>query len=83
MAITRTHKVSRNGQVSIPASARSRWNTDTVVTVDMGDYVLIRPMPDDPVQSVIGKYASAGLDSDQLRVDERIGEKRREKRKRL
>src|SRR5947207_2853768 len=28
-------KVSRNGQVSIPADARARWNADRVVVVDL------------------------------------------------
>jgi bifunctional DNA-binding transcriptional regulator/antitoxin component of YhaV-PrlF toxin-antitoxin module len=32
-------KVSSNGQVSIPAEARARWNADRVVVVDLGDRV--------------------------------------------
>jgi AbrB family looped-hinge helix DNA binding protein len=49
-------KVSRNGQVSIPADARARWNTDRVVVVDLGDRVVLRPLPDDPVGALVGKY---------------------------
>lgn len=49
-------KVSRNGQVSIPADARARWNADLVVVVDLGDRVVMRPLPDDPVGEMVGKY---------------------------
>lgn len=49
-------KVSRNGQVSIPADARARWNADRVVVVDLGDRVVIRPMPADAVGELVGKY---------------------------
>lgn len=49
-------KVSRNGQVSIPADARARWQTDEVVVVDLGDRVVLRPLPKDPVGDLTGKY---------------------------
>jgi len=49
-------KVSRNGQVSIPADTRARWNTDRVVVVDLGDRVVLRPLGDDPIGELVGKY---------------------------
>jgi bifunctional DNA-binding transcriptional regulator/antitoxin component of YhaV-PrlF toxin-antitoxin module len=49
-------KVSRNGQVSIPADARARWQAERVVVVDLGDRVVVRPLPDDPIDDLIGKY---------------------------
>ncbi|MFC5333747.1 AbrB/MazE/SpoVT family DNA-binding domain-containing protein [Mycobacterium branderi] len=49
-------KVSRNGQVSIPADARARWQTDRVVVVDLGDRVVMRPLPEDPISDLAGKY---------------------------
>jgi AbrB family looped-hinge helix DNA binding protein len=49
-------KVSRNGQVSIPADARARWNAERVIVVDLGDRVVVRPLPADPVGDLIGKY---------------------------
>ena len=49
-------KVSSNGQVSIPADARARWGADRMVVVDLGDRLVMRPLPDDPVGAVIGKY---------------------------
>lgn len=56
MSTSYVMKVSRNGQVSIPADARARWNADRVVVVDLGDRVVVRPLPDDPVGELVGKY---------------------------
>jgi bifunctional DNA-binding transcriptional regulator/antitoxin component of YhaV-PrlF toxin-antitoxin module len=53
-------KVSAGGQVTIPADARSRWNADRVVVVDLGDHVVVRPMPPEPISSLRGKYAGRG-----------------------
>jgi len=44
-------KISSNGQVSIPAEARARWNADRVVVVDLGDRVVLRPFPESPSAS--------------------------------
>ena len=44
--------VSRNGQVSIPAGARARWNTRQVVVVDLGDRVVMRPAPEQPIDDL-------------------------------
>ncbi|MGI8493124.1 MAG: hypothetical protein ACR2KC_06625 [Acidimicrobiales bacterium] len=59
--------VSRNGQVSIPAEARSRWNTRRVIVVDLGDRVVMRPVSDQPVEELEGKYRGRGPSSDQSR----------------
>jgi len=64
-------KVSQNGQVSIPADTRSRWDSSRVVIVDLGDRIVIRPLPDDPVGSLRGKYSGIGPDSDKSRQIER------------
>ena len=59
--------VSRNGQVSIPAATRARWQADKVVVVDLGDHVVIRPASADPVAELQGKYAGRGPSSDSVR----------------
>lgn len=59
--------VSRNGQVSIPAEARSRWNTRRVVVVDLGDRVVMRPLSDEPLGDLEGKYRGRGPSSDRAR----------------
>ena len=63
-------KVSSNGQVSIPAEARSRWMADRVVVVDLGDRIVMRPMPEDPVGAVVGKYQGQGPTSTRARAAE-------------
>ncbi len=60
-------KVSSNGQVSIPADARARWMTDRVVVVDLGDRIVLRPLPADPVGELRGKYRGRGPSSTQAR----------------
>lgn len=56
MSTSYVMKVSRNGQVSLPAEARSRWGAERVVVVNLGDRVVMRPLPDDPVGDLVGKY---------------------------
>jgi bifunctional DNA-binding transcriptional regulator/antitoxin component of YhaV-PrlF toxin-antitoxin module len=63
--------VSRNGQVSIPAGTRSRWNARRVVVVDLGDRVVMRPLSDQPVDDLSGKYGGRGLSTDRARKQAR------------
>jgi AbrB family looped-hinge helix DNA binding protein len=70
--------VSRNGQVSIPAETRARWNTRRVTVVDLGDRVVMRPMPEDPVAALKGKYAGRGPSTDAARAQERRATRGRE-----
>lgn len=71
MAMSYVMRVSRNGQVSIPAATRSRWGSERVVIVDLGDRIVVRPLPPDPVDSLRGKYRAVGPDSDTSRQLER------------
>jgi AbrB family looped-hinge helix DNA binding protein len=61
--------ISRNGQVSIPAAARTRWGTRKVLVVDLGDRVVMRPAADtdDGVAQLQGKYADRGPDTSTAR----------------
>lgn len=74
-------KISRNGQVSIPADARARWHAERVVAVDLGDRVVIRPLPDDPVDALVGKYAGRGPSSDRARASARSEDARHRRRR--
>jgi len=49
-------KISRNGQISIPADVRKRWNTDRVIVMDTSDGLIVRPFDPDFVSSLRGKY---------------------------
>jgi AbrB family looped-hinge helix DNA binding protein len=80
-AMSHVMKVSSNGQVSIPAAARARWNTKRVVVVDLGDRILMRPMPDDPVAAMRGKYRGRGPGSDEYRRQLRREEEEIERRR--
>jgi bifunctional DNA-binding transcriptional regulator/antitoxin component of YhaV-PrlF toxin-antitoxin module len=71
--------VSQNGQVSIPAATRARWNTRQVIVVDLGDRVVMRPLPEQPIADLEGKYRGRGPSSDQAR---RQGRRSEENRKR-
>jgi AbrB family looped-hinge helix DNA binding protein len=51
------HKITRAGQVSIPAEIRARWETSTVAIEDEGDRIVLRPVPDDPVAAFRGVFA--------------------------
>lgn len=62
MAMARRMKISKGGQLSVPAAIRARWQTDTVVMDDRGDHVLVRPVPDDPVEATFGIFAAEFAD---------------------
>lgn len=81
-AVSYVMKVSGNGQVSIPAIARARWNADRVVVVDLGDRVVVRPLLDEPVKALRGKYAGQGPDTDAVRRAARADEAGIERRRR-
>jgi bifunctional DNA-binding transcriptional regulator/antitoxin component of YhaV-PrlF toxin-antitoxin module len=73
-------KISRNGRVSIPADARARWNVDRVVVVDLGDHVVMRPLPEDAVAGLVGKYRDGPSTDDAhraARADDAAAEKRK------
>ncbi len=78
--MTYVMKVSRNGQVSIPAEARARWGADRVVVVDLGDRVVLRPVSPGGVDDLIGKYAGTGPSADAQRRAERADDQRRARR---
>ena len=81
MSTTHVMKVSSNGQVSIPAETRARWNAERVVVVDLGDRVVLRPLPVDPVADLQGKYRGRGPSSERARRQARTDEASRDLRR--
>jgi bifunctional DNA-binding transcriptional regulator/antitoxin component of YhaV-PrlF toxin-antitoxin module len=63
MAMARRMKISKGGQISVPASVRNRWQTKTVVIDDRGDHLVVRPVADDPVESTFGVFAEEFADA--------------------
>ena len=78
-------RISRGGQVSIPAAIRHRWGTSTVAMEDHGDWIVLQPAPDDPIAAAEGALAEefGEIDVKRLRQiareDERVAQARREK----
>jgi bifunctional DNA-binding transcriptional regulator/antitoxin component of YhaV-PrlF toxin-antitoxin module len=64
-------KVTRNGQVSLPAELRHRWGACSVLVIDRGDHALVRPIPDDTIASLRGAHACPGPTSEEARRAER------------
>lgn len=63
MAMARSLKISKGGQLSVPAAIRTRWQTHTVVIDDRGDHMVVRPAPDDPVKATFGIFADDFADA--------------------
>jgi AbrB family looped-hinge helix DNA binding protein len=80
MSMKRRLKISKGGQISIPAEIRHRWGTSTVALEDLGDRVVLAPAADDPVAAAEGALADAfpGLDLARLRRVAREDERRAE-----
>ena len=76
-------RVTRGGQVSIPASIRHRWGTSTITLDDLGDSIVIRPAPDDPIAAAEGALAAelAGFRERDARADARGAEAAAEARR--
>ncbi len=64
----KTAPITTGGQVSIPAEVRHRWRTRRVVIEDLGDRLVLRPVPADPIGAAIGSLASPGPSSDEMRA---------------
>lgn len=76
-------RISKGGQISIPAAVRRRWGTSTVALDDQGDRLVIEPAPDDPIAAAEGSLAGefGALDVAALRriarEDAQVAEDRR------
>ena len=68
-------KVTRNGQISLPAELRHRWQSNAVLVIDRGSYAIVRPVPDDVVAALRGAHAGSGPTSEQARAAERASDK--------
>jgi len=68
------HKITTGGQISLPASIRKRWGTRAVSVEDLGDHVVVRPLPDDPVAAARGALKGRIGPSEKLRAHARADE---------
>ena len=83
MNMKKRMKISKGGQVSIPAPIRKRWGTTTVTLEDRGEEIVLKPAPDDPVAAAAGAFAGEGrgIGLDTIRREEREAELEAEERK--
>jgi bifunctional DNA-binding transcriptional regulator/antitoxin component of YhaV-PrlF toxin-antitoxin module len=72
--------LSRNGQVSVPAEVRTRWNTRRLIVVDLGDRVVMRPASANPVKEIGGRYRGRGPSADAARRQARAADARTKRR---
>jgi bifunctional DNA-binding transcriptional regulator/antitoxin component of YhaV-PrlF toxin-antitoxin module len=70
----RAHKITTGGQISLPAKIRRRWATKNVIVEDRGDHVVVRPLPDDPIEAVAGAFAGRIGPTEKLRARARADE---------
>jgi bifunctional DNA-binding transcriptional regulator/antitoxin component of YhaV-PrlF toxin-antitoxin module len=61
-------KVSKGGQVSIPASIKNRWGTERVMIEDQGDSLVLRPLPDDPIGAALDLFGAGGPSTEEIRA---------------
>ena len=79
----RRTRISKGGQISIPASIRRRWGTSTVAVEDLGDRIVIEPAPDDLIGAAEGALAAeyGHIDLTRLRRAARSDEEAAERRR--
>ena len=83
MNMKRRVKISKGGQISIPAAIRHRWGTSTVALDDQGNRIVLEPAPDDPIAAAEGALAEefGELDLAKLRREARENEQLAEARR--
>jgi AbrB family looped-hinge helix DNA binding protein len=80
--IMRRTKITSGGQISIPSGIRHRWGTSTLALEDLGDRVVLRPAPDDPIAAARGALVGElSMSSGQLRKAAREAEAVAERRR--
>lgn len=80
--MTTSAKISKGGQISIPAQVRRRWGAKQVLLEDQGDALVIRPLPDDPFRAALGSLRLPdGITSEGMRAQAREEEAEAEDRK--
>jgi hypothetical protein len=77
----KTTTISRGGQVSVPAAVRRRWGTRELIVEDLGNALVFRPIPPDPIGAAMGSLAGHGPPTEEIRRREREAEAHAEDRK--
>lgn len=78
MSVTR---ISKGGQISVPASVRRRWGVARLRMDDRGDHIVLSPLPDDPIAAAEGALPHPGEELDAVRARVRAEDGRAEERR--
>jgi AbrB family looped-hinge helix DNA binding protein len=54
------HKITKAGQISIPAEVRERWGASNVLILDEGERIIMRPVPENPIEAIRGILEGKG-----------------------
>jgi bifunctional DNA-binding transcriptional regulator/antitoxin component of YhaV-PrlF toxin-antitoxin module len=75
-------KLSKGGQISVPAAIRHRWGGSIIALEDHGDHVVLRPAPDDPIAAARGdlKDVVGEVTSEEMRREARAEDAELERR---
>ena len=76
------YRITTSGQVSIPVEVRRRWGTSIVTYDDLGDRLVVRPVPEDPIAAARGALKGLLPPTEQLRKAARRDEAHAEELKR-
>jgi hypothetical protein len=52
-----------------------------MLVIDRGDYAIVRPIPDDPIQALLGAHAAPGMSAEEARAAERTADEASEERR--
>lgn len=74
-------KITAAGQISLPATVRTRWGVSSVAVDDLGDHVVVRPLPDDPIEAARGALSNRKIKVTSLRETARKDEATAEQRR--
>jgi AbrB family looped-hinge helix DNA binding protein len=77
----KTTRISRGGQITVPAEVRKRWGTTNLLVEDHGDSLVLRPIPADPIGAAMGSLAGPGPTTDEDRAEARREEASAERRR--
>jgi bifunctional DNA-binding transcriptional regulator/antitoxin component of YhaV-PrlF toxin-antitoxin module len=75
-------KLTTDGRLTIPVTVRRRWQTRVIGLEDLGDRLVIRRLPEDPIAAARGAFRGL-TDSTKLRAIAREDEAAAERRRRL
>jgi len=75
------YRITTSGQVSIPVEVRRRWGTNIVTYDDLGDRLVVRPVPEDPIAAARGILKGLLPPTEELRAAARRDEANAEERR--